>query len=92
MIELTIENTTKAVERCKQLKPQVHFIQDRTFTVRSANNANVYTVRFEVENGKKLGQCECKASERNLVCYHLIAAATANIYRQSMKINKQKAK
>lgn len=85
MIELTQENTQRAIERCKQLKPKVQFIADRTFAVKSANNSNVYTVRFNVENGKKLGECECKAAERGLVCYHLVAGATANIYRQSLK-------
>lgn len=85
MIELTAENTAKAIERCKQLKPRVQFIADRTFAVKSANNGNVYTVRFNVENGRKLGQCECKAAERGLVCCHLIAGATVNIYRQGLK-------
>ncbi len=85
MIRLTTENTVKAIERCKQLKPKVRFIQERQFAVSSANNANVYHVRFDVRNGEKLGQCECKASERGLVCYHLVAGATANIYRQSLK-------
>ncbi len=85
MIKLTAENTTKAIERCRQLKPTVRFIADRTFSVQSANNANSYTVRFDVKDGEKFGQCECKASERNLVCYHIVGAATANIYRQSLK-------
>ena len=85
MIELTKENTQRAIERCKQLKPKVRFVEDRVFTVHSANNSNVYTVRFNVENGKKLRQCECKASERNLVCYHIAAASAANIYRQGLK-------
>ncbi len=62
MIKLTTENTTKAIERCKQLKPQVRFIADRTFSVKSANNGNSYTVRFDVKNGEKFGLCECKAS------------------------------
>ncbi len=84
MIKLTTENTQKAVERCRQLKPKVIFISDRTFEVKSANNSNSYTVRFDVRNGEKFGQCECKASERGLVCYHLIAGATANIYRKSL--------
>ena len=85
MIKLTTENTTKAIERCKQLKPKVRFIADRTFSVKSANNDNAYTVRFEVRNGEKFGACECKASEKGLICYHIIGAATANIYRQSLK-------
>lgn len=85
MIRLTNENTIKAVAKCKQLKPRVKFIQDRLFAVQSANNSNVYHVSFDVKNGEKFGQCECKASERGLVCYHIIAGATANTYRQSLK-------
>ena len=88
MIRLTIENTQKAIERCKQLKPKVSFVQDRVFAVSSANNSNVYHVRFDVRDGEKLGQCECKASEKGLICYHLVAGATANIYRQSLKLAK----
>ena len=85
MIKLTTENTTKAIERCRQLKPQVRFIAERVFAVKSANNTNSYTVRFDVKDGEKFGVCECKASERGLVCYHIIGAATVNIYRQSLK-------
>ncbi len=85
MIKLTNENTAKAIERCRKLKPTVRFVADRVFAVQSANNTNSYTVRFDVQNGEKFGLCECKASERGLVCYHLIGAATANIYRQSLK-------
>jgi hypothetical protein len=85
MIKLTAENTAKAIQKCKQLKPKVNFVADRVFSVQSANNSNSYTVRFNVMNGEKFGQCECKASERGLVCYHIVAGATANIYRQSLK-------
>ncbi len=85
MIKLTTENTAKAIERCRKLKPQVRFVAERVFTVKSANNTNSYTVRFDVKDGEKFGACECKASERGLVCYHIIGAATANIYRQSLK-------
>jgi hypothetical protein len=85
MIKLTTENTAKAVERCKQLRPKVRFIADRIFAVKSANNGNIYTVRFDVIQGQKFGQCDCKASERGLVCYHIAGAAQVNIYRQSLK-------
>jgi len=85
MIKLTTENTTKAIERCRQLKPQVRFVAERVFAVKSANNTNSYTVRFDVKDGEKFGACECKASEKGLVCYHLIAGATVNIYRQGLK-------
>ncbi len=85
MIKLTNENTKNAVAKCKQLKPTVRFIKDRFFAVQSANNSNVYHVSFDVKDGEKFGQCECKASERGLVCYHIVAGATANIYRQGLK-------
>ena len=85
MIKLTSKNTQNAVAKCKQLRPKVIFIADRTFEVKSSNNEISYTVRFEVRGGDKFGQCECKASERGLVCYHIVAGATANIYRQSLK-------
>ena len=88
MIRLTTENTRRAVERCRQLKPKVKFIKDRLFVVYSATNSNVYYGRFDVRDGEKFGQCECKASKRGLVCYHIVAGATANIYRQSLKVAK----
>lgn len=88
MIRLTNENTARAIERCRQLRPKVRFIKDRLFVVYSANNSNVYHVRFYVQNGEKFGVCECKAAEKGLVCYHIIAGATANIYRQSLKLAK----
>lgn len=86
MIKLTNENTQNAINRSKQLRPKVIFISDRTFEVKSANNPNSYTVRFEVKEGEKFGICECKASERGYVCYHITSAAAANIYRQSLKL------
>jgi hypothetical protein len=85
MIRLTSHNTAKAIERCKQLKPKVKFVEDRLFVVFSANNSNVYHVRFDVRNGEKFGACDCKASERGFVCYHIAGAAQVNIYRQSLK-------
>ncbi len=85
MIKLTTENTQNAIAKCKQLKPKVRFIQERVYSVESANNSNVYHVCFDVKGGEKFGPCECKASERGLVCYHIIAGATANIYRQGLK-------
>jgi len=86
MIKLTTENTQKAIARAKELRPKVIFIQDRVFEVKSANNGNSYTVRFEVQNGEKFGSCECKAGQSGkYACYHLVAAAQVNIIRQSIK-------
>jgi hypothetical protein len=88
MVKLTTKNIVKAVQKCKKLKLKVKFIKDRLYVVYSANNSNIYHVKFDVRNGEKFGQCECKASERGLVYYHLIAGATVNIYRQSLKLAK----
>lgn len=85
MIKLTSENTAKAIERCKQLRPTVKFIEDRKYVVYSANNSNAYYVSFDVKNGERFGQCECKASEKGKICYHLVAGATVNIFRQTLK-------
>jgi hypothetical protein len=88
MIRLTTENTKRAIEKCKRLKPKVKFIRERIFAVQSANNERIYQVSFDVKDGERFGKCECRASERGFVCYHLIAGATANIYRQSLKLAK----
>ncbi len=88
MIKLTTENIQNAIAKCKQLKPKVKFIKERMFAVQSANNEHIYQVSFDVKGGEKFGKCECKASEKGLVCYHLVAGATANIYRQSLKLAK----
>ncbi len=85
MIRLTATNTVKAIERCKTLRPKVKFVQERMYVVYSANNSNVYHVKFDVMNGEKFGACECAASEKGFICYHLAAAATVNIYRQGLK-------
>lgn len=86
MIKLNKENTQNAIARAKQLRPKVIFIQERVFEVKSANNGNSYTVRFEVENGEKFGSCECAAGQNGrYACYHIAAAAQVNIIRQSVK-------
>lgn len=85
MIRLTVTNTAKAIERCKTLRPKVKFVQDRMYVVYSANNSNVYHVKFDVKDGEKFGACECAASEKRLICYHIAGAAQVNIYRQSLK-------
>lgn len=85
MIQLTKENTVRAIARCKELRPSVKFVAERTFDVFSANNPNVYRVTFQVRDGRKFGQCTCKASETARICYHITAAAAVNILHQSVK-------
>ena len=64
MIKLTTENTQKAVERCKQLKPKVKFVQDRQFAVYSSDNSNVYHFSFDVKNGEKPGNVNAKRRKK----------------------------
>lgn len=86
MIKLTKENMQNAIAKAKQLRPKVFFIQERIFEVKSSNNENSYTVRFDVQRGEKFGSCECKAGQNGrFACYHIAAAAQVNIIRQSVK-------
>lgn len=86
MIKLTKENMQNAIARAKQLRPKVIFIQDRVFEVKSSNNENSYTVRFDVQNGDKFGSCQCRAGQQGKYpCYHIASASQVNIIRQSMK-------
>jgi len=85
MIRLTAENTARAIERCKQVKPKVQFVKERIFLVSSSDKTNFYQVQFNVINGERFGQCQCRASQKAIVCFHIIAGATVNIYRQSLK-------
>ncbi len=63
MIRLTTENTLKAIEKCKQLKPTVKFIKERMFAVQSANNERVYQVNFDVKAAS--GSANANAGHRS---------------------------
>lgn len=89
MIKLTEQNTAKAIERSKALKPCVRYIADRIFDVQSSRNNQTYRVELFVINGDKFAKCSCKASEKSLVCYHITSAISVNFYRQNLKIEKQ---
>jgi hypothetical protein len=52
MIRLTTENTQRAIEKCKQLKPTVKFIRERMFAVQSANNSNVYQLALKQKTAR----------------------------------------
>jgi hypothetical protein len=64
MIRLTTENTQKAVERCKQLKPREIRIKDRQFAVYSSNNSNVYHVSFDVKTAKSSANANAKRRKK----------------------------
>ena len=83
MIKLTVENTAKAIERAKAEAKNL-FVQktevSRQYQVTNRAKNATYLVKFAVQNCNKLGQCDCQGGQRNLVCKHLVAAASLNMY------------
>jgi uncharacterized Zn finger protein len=83
MIKLETKSMTKAIERAKNIHPTVRVISanERSYAV-TGSKGDVYTVRFAVASGHKLGECNCPARD---LCYHIAAAASVNIAVQSMR-------
>jgi hypothetical protein len=79
------EQMTRAIKRAHQLKPFVRVRGFRWYEVQSSNGENVYTIHFYKAGKQKLGECNCKAGERGLVCYHLAGAAAVHIGIASMR-------
>lgn len=92
MVELvSAEQLGKATERAKAshlfVQPTSIF---RQYRVTNRHNGNTYIVDFFVRNGKRYGNCTCKAGERNLVCKHLSAAAGYHVMRETAKREAQR--
>lgn len=86
MIELkSKQQMEKAIKRARQLKPFVRVRGFRWYEVKSSNGENIYTVHFYKNGRKRLGECNCKAGERGLVCYHMAGAAAVHIGIASMR-------
>ncbi|MCI0390332.1 MAG: hypothetical protein MOB07_16400 [Acidobacteria bacterium] len=83
MIKLQADKMTKAIERAKAIRPRVRVLSvaERTYSV-TGSRGDLYTVKFAVANGHKLGECSCPARG---MCYHLAAAAAVNIGIQGMR-------
>lgn len=79
------DKMNKAIERAKAVRPFVKWLGERTYTVSSRDGQRVYTVRFVVANGHKLAECNCKAGEAGMLCYHIAAAAAVNIAVASIR-------
>lgn len=86
MIELEAKSMTSAIARAKTVRPKVRVINadNRTYVV-YGSRGDAYIVRFAVENGHKLGECDCPAGRRGKLCYHIPCAASLNIAIQSMR-------
>lgn len=86
MIELrSKEQMTKAIKRARALKPFVRVRGLRWYEVKSSTSDAVYTVHFYKVGRQRLGECNCKAGEKGLVCYHLAGAAAIHIGMAAMR-------
>ena len=86
MIELKSKaQMARAIRRARQLKPFVRVRGFRWYEVKSATGESVYTIHFYKHGRRKFGECNCKAGEEVLVCYHLAGAAAVHIGIASMR-------
>lgn len=87
MIELfNADQLAKATERAKAGNL---FVQPtsflRQYKVTNRANGNQYYVDFFVRNGKRYGQCTCKAGMNNKQCKHLSVAAGYHVMRMAAR-------
>ena len=85
MVELVnADQLSKATERAKAGNL---FVQPTTFLrqykVTNRDNGNQYYVDFFVRNGKRYGQCTCKAGMNNKLCKHLSVSAGYHVMRMA---------
>ncbi len=86
MIELkSREQMTRAIARARELKPFVRVRGFRWYEVKSSSGEAVYTVHLYKSGKQRLGECNCKAGERGMVCYHLAGAAAVHIGIAAMR-------
>jgi hypothetical protein len=80
MIQLTTAATLqKAINKARTVKPRVRVNQFGNYTVENKQTGARYTVECGKSDGKRFAHCTCKAGERNIACYHLVAAAGLHI-------------
>jgi uncharacterized Zn finger protein len=87
MVELVnAEQLSKATERAKAGNL---FVQPTTFLrqykVTNRDNGNQYYVDFFVRNGKRYGQCTCKAGMNNKLCKHLSVSTGCHVMRMAAR-------
>ena len=64
-----------AIAKCRNLeiKPRVKMIEPNKYEV--LGNQNRYTVKMRIgAQGAKIIDCNCRAGEEGMVCYHVAAA------------------
>jgi hypothetical protein len=81
MFRLEETEISKAIARCKEIKPTVRVIQFGTYTVTSSRNNGKYIVRcYRDSEGFKVVDCNCKAGQKDKPCFHGMAAVSLHLY------------
>lgn len=86
MIKLDLTNMTRAIAKAKQIRPRVTVVDAGARIYSVSGMSGRYTVKFPVADGHKLAECNCKAGQSNMVCYHVAAAAAVNMGIQGMRL------
>jgi hypothetical protein len=84
MIEINQHNIQRAIEKARQTKPLVRVIEFRTYQVTNRTTGAQYTVKFSKVGGKKLAECDCKATK---VCYHIASSVALHIVLATQTVN-----
>jgi hypothetical protein len=66
------EQFKNAAKKAREVRPTVEVISFGTYCV--WGQGGDYTVRFSKVNGHFTGECNCKASKHNRICYHLCSS------------------
>jgi hypothetical protein len=80
MIKLTTAGAMrKAIEKARAVKPFVRVVGFGSYTVTNKQTGATYNVTCERRNGERFADCNCKAGERGVRCYHVAAAVGAHM-------------
>jgi hypothetical protein len=64
-----------AIAKCFSLEKKPHVKMRRAGEYEVIGNENRYTVKMRIgEQGAKIIDCNCKAGENGMICYHAAAA------------------
>jgi hypothetical protein len=83
MMRLVLSNPRKQLnngfEKCRQMRPKVS-LNGAVGNYKVKGNDNLYNVHlWRDERGNKLAECQCKANENGMFCYHIAAAFLAHV-------------
>jgi len=88
MFRLEETELSKAIDRCKEVKPTVRILSTGVYTVTSSKkDGTLYTVRaYRDPQGFKTLDCNCKAGQRDKACFHAMAAVSLHLYMATVQM------